>query len=612
MVGGGNRDLLQMMCDSIIHRGPDSEGVYSNEDIHFGMRRLAIIDLSGGTQPIYNEDKTFIITFNGEIYNYQSLKKSLEEKGHTFTTNSDTEVILHLYEEEGERCLSKLNGMFAFAIWNTKKKELFLARDRLGIKPLYLFEKNGLLAWASELKALTLLPKFSKDLDFTALQTYLQFLYIPAPLTIYTCCKKLEAGHWLKWKESKIEKKRYWQPSGKIELKITEQDAIAAVREKLTKAVTQRLIAEVPLGAFLSGGLDSASIVALMSKVSDKPVKTFTMGYAKEYASYNEWDKARLVAEAFGTEHHEYIVEPDIVDLIPNLVNSFDEPFADSSAIPTYLVSRETRQEVTVALSGIGGDEAFGGYPRYMGAALSMRYQVLPVFIRRVFAVLSHFIPQSATATNYGGRVKRFLLGGVADPFTRYLQWMGFCDEGLQSKILHNDLQAQTDALHRKAWDQSPYPDYLRRIHYLDTVTYIADDLLCMGDRMSMAHSLELRVPFCDHELVDFSLSLPPQMKMQGNTLKYLLKKAMHDLLPEQLLNMRKQGFMVPITSWLVRDLFHFTRDLLAPEKLDKQGILNGKAVQEIIRRQSAGEYRLAHVLWALLIFQVWKEKNNL
>lgn len=610
MVGGGSRELLQKMCDCIRHRGPDSEGVYSQDEIHFGMRRLAIIDLSGGTQPIYNEDRTLVITFNGEIYNYQPLKKELEEKGHSFTTNSDTEVILHLYEEEGEKCLEKLNGMFGLAIWDNKKRELFLARDRLGIKPIYLFEKDGFLAWASELKALTLLPQVSKELDIQALQTYIHFLYIPAPYTIYTSCKKLRAGHWLKWKDGAITQQRYWQPSGTVLSDISVQDAVEAVREKLTQAVTRRLIAEVPLGAFLSGGLDSASIVALMSRVSDKPVKTFTMGYAKEYASYNEWDKARLVAKTFGTEHHEYVVEPDIVDLVPKIVNSFDEPFADSSAIPTYLVSRETRQEVTVALSGIGGDEAFGGYPRYLGAAMSMGYQALPMIVRKMFASLSHCIPQRPTATNYGGRIKRFLQGGVADPLSRYLQWMSYCDDAMQSALFQNPLQGQPYTLHRQAWQQSPYKDYLRRIQYLDTSTYISNDLLCMGDRMSMAHSLELRVPFCDHELVDFSLSLPPKLKMQGNTLKFLLKKAMKGILPEQLLHARKQGFMVPLASWLAKDLQKYSRNILEPEKINRQGIFRGETIRKLVTQQAQGEYHLTHLVWALLMFQVWRENS--
>jgi len=604
------------MCRSIFHRGPDDEGGYNDRSVSLGMRRLAIIDVASGQQPIFNEDESVCIVFNGEIYNYRELRQDLAGRGHEFSTFSDTEVIVHLYEEYGEDLLSRLQGMFAFALWDRREERLLLARDRLGIKPLVYADQGDRLLFASEIPALLAGDPSLNTLRPEAVDAYLRHLYIPAPMSIFRSIKKLLPGHCLTWHRGQINIRRYWEPHlseeegvgrKKISIDEAKEQAMALLRD----AVRSRLISEVPLGAFLSGGMDSASIVALMSECSSEPVKTFTIGYGEEDASFNELSEARIVAEAFGTDHHEFILAPDVVSLLPEIIGAVGEPFADSSALPTYLVSRETKRYVTVALSGIGGDEVFLGYPRYFGARLSRFYDSFPAWIRRgVVPPLVERIPESTRSRNVGGWIKRFARGGLTDPAQRYLDWTTFATSAMKRSLY-------TDAFREllpEGWGGSggggrlwaEGQDYVGRIVMHDLTTYLPADLLLMGDAMTMAHSLELRVPFCDHRLVEFMMTLPTSVKMKGLRLKGLMKEMMKGVLPSEILNKKKQGFMVPIGSWFRRDLEGYVREMLLAPRSTARGFFQPRYLEEMVTDHFRGKRVLTHQIWSLLALEVW------
>ncbi|MFH1655624.1 MAG: asparagine synthase (glutamine-hydrolyzing) [Candidatus Omnitrophota bacterium] len=605
IVGKQDKELLKRMCNSMLHRGPDSDGIFLKGNISLGIRRLRVIDLETGDQPIHNEDKTLWIVHNGEIYNFKQLRDDLIKKGHSFYTKSDTEVILHLYEEYKDDCVRYLRGMFAFAIWDDKRKKIFLARDRIGIKPLYYCARNGRFIFASQLKSILEDKEISKLIDRDALDYYLTFLYIPAPLTIFKEIKKLPPAHTLTIKDGKIELKRYWKLSFNQDKVEPDAYYIERIKDILKDVMRIHMISDVPLGALLSGGLDSSTVVAMMSKLTSYPIKTFSIGFEEKFASYNELKYSRLIANKFNTDHYEFIIKPKIVDILPQVVSHLEEPFADSSAILNYLICKEAKEFVTVGLTGIGGDEIFGGYPRYLGLFVDRYYQRLPHFMRSGLSGLSSFIPQTRDSQNLGGRLSRFIASNPDTKNDRYIKWISYFDSEMKSKLLNQKPGAHR-FIHHNYLDEEKSNDFLNKANYLDINAYLPDDLLIMADKMSMAHSFELRVPFCDHKLMEFCATIPFSVKLKGLKLKNLLKKTVKDMLPEEIINKRKQGFMVPLADWIKDDLSSSVKDILSEKAIKKRGYFNSKYVAEIINLHFKGKKVLTHQIWALLVFELW------
>jgi asparagine synthase (glutamine-hydrolysing) len=606
-----DRDLLQRMTETLSHRGPDSDGYYLDEQVSLGVRRLRIIDLVTGDQPMHNEDSSIIAVLNGEIYNYKELTAELKGRGHRFYTNSDTEVLVHLYEDFGEDFMHKLRGMFAFAIWDKRDSKLFLARDRLGIKPLYYIYKDNKFMFASEMRALLEDKSISRELNPIALDYYLSFLYIPAPLSVLKSIKKLMPGHSLSLKNGSLDIRRYWRLDFLTQHTRSDSSLRESMFDVLTETMKTHLVSDVPLGVFLSGGIDSSLIVALLAKSGIQGIKTFSIGYEDKYSSYDELKYARLVSGRFGTQHEEFVLRPDIKDALTKVINYLDEPLADSSAILNYLISKEASCFVKVALSGVGGDELFGGYPRYIGAKMALWYQRLPHFLRQAMLHLSKFIPESTKSRNAGGRIKRFLREGLTDEFHRYINWMMFFDkqmkDGLYSPDLRNSLKNHSpESMHKQFFAQCPCINYLDRISYLDINTYLPSDLLMMADKMSMANSLELRVPFCDHKLVEFMATIDFNLKIKGMRLKGLLKDYLKGVLPGKILHKPKQGFMLPMGDWIKNELKDYITDILSKDTLEKRGLFNYGFVNKLLEDHFRGRGVYTHHIYALFIFELW------
>src|SRR5436305_7670175 len=533
--------LLARMNDRIRHRGPDEEGAYLHANVGLAMRRLAIIDLAGGQQPITNEDRTCWIVFNGEIYNYRELKTRLDTLGHTFRTDCDTETIVHAYEEFGADCPKHLRGMFAFAIWDTRRQELFLARDRVGKKPLLYSKTGNTFVFGSEFSALLVHPSVGREVNREAIHDYLTFMCVPAPLTAYRDIRKLEPGHSLTLKaDGEIKIERYWQPDFSKKIKITEEEAGERALELLREAVRVRLMSEVPLGAVLSGGVYSSAVVALMAEESSTPVKTFSIGFDEQ--DFSELHHARRVAHRVGAEHHEFIVRPDALEILPTLVEHYGEPYADSSAIPTYYVSRETRRHVTVALNGDGGDECFAGYDRYAAMRLAERYRKLPAPLREgVIKQAVNLLPSSELRRGRVRSLKRFLHSASLPPVERYLRWVSVLDRAAKDALYTDEFQHETADFDPASWiapwfTQANGAGVVDASLLADTMTYLPNDLLVKVDIASMAVSLEARSPFLDHHVIEFADSLPENLKLRGLTTKYLLKRGLKRLLPEEIL----------------------------------------------------------------------------
>src|ERR1700694_4762584 len=545
--------LLTRMCQAIRHRGPDDDGFYLSEGVGLGMRRLSIIDVKGGQQPIHNQDSTAWIVFNGEIYNYRELRDQLEKLGHRFYTDSDTEAIVHAYDQYGADCPKYLRGMFAFAIWDERTKSLFLARDRVGKKPLLYAELDGELVFGSEFTALLQHPGISRDVDFEALHHYLSFICVPAPLTAYRPIRKLEPGHSLLWRQGEIKTERYWQLDFSKKVSIDEEAAGERVVEFLREAVRIRLMSEVPLGAFLSGGIDSSAVVALMAQESSEQVKTFSIGFDEQ--DFSELHHARRMAEHVGADHHEFIVRPDALEVLPTLVEHYGEPFADSSAIPSYYVSRETRQYVTVALNGDGGDECFAGYERYAAMNLAQRYANLPGAVRGGVGSVVRALPGFEARPNPLRKAKRFVAAAAMPPVERYLRWVSAFDEQAKVNLYSENFRHET-ARFSTAGIIAPWfakangAGIVDASLLTDTMTYLPHDLLVKMDIASMAVSLEARSPFLDHHVMEYAASLPEKLKLRGLTTKYLLKRVLKKLVPEENLTRSKMGFGVPIGYW--------------------------------------------------------------
>ena len=611
-VGQVEPEILEGMLSVITHRGPDDQGVWVGPGVGLGMRRLAIIDLGGGHQPMSNEDDSLWIVFNGEVYNYRELRPALEAKGHRFRTQSDTEVILHLYEEEGEACVGRLRGMFAFAVWDVPRQRLFLARDRLGKKPLFYWHRDGLFLFASEIKALLGHPAISRALDGEAFHHYLAFGYTPADRSIFSGIAKLPPAHTALLQDGSLSLRRYWTlPTGGAERRISVQDATAQIRGELREAVRLRLESDVPLGVFLSGGIDSSVVVACMREVTSGRIATFSIGFGSAAPSYDELPYARMVARRFETDHHEEILEPKVADLLPAILHHFDEPFADSAAIPTFVVAQATARHVKVALSGIGGDEAFGGYPRYLGVRLSEWHARVPRMIRRASDTLLHrLIPESDASRNWADWIRRFSQGADHPLPDRYIGWTRFFSEADLSRLatptLRHGWQMDPELEHRAAFSSLGHADPVDGAFRIDLSTYLPDDLLVMADRMSMAHSLELRAPFCDHRVIEESLRIPPKVKIPGYHLKGLLKTAFAGVLPPEVLSHRKQGFMIPLGRWLRTDLRETMDDLLSPDRVKARGVFVPAAVEALKQEHLHGTRAHSDRLWTLMMAELW------
>ena len=605
-----DRELLARMNDAIRHRGPDDDGFFIDEGVGLAMRRLAIIDLKSGHQPIHNADKTAWIVFNGEIYNYRELRKQLEALGHQFYTDSDTEAIVHAYDEYGTDCPKHLRGMFAFAIWDKRDQSLFLARDRVGKKPLLYAQINGQLIFGSEFTALLTHPDVSREVNYEALHYYLSFICVPAPLTAYQAIRKLEPGHWLRWRDGEIKLERYWHLDFSNKLDISEQEAGERVVDLLREAVRIRLMSEVPLGAFLSGGIDSSAVVALMAQESSEPVKTFSIGFEEQ--DFSELHHARRVAEHVGAEHHEFIVRPDAMEVLPTLVEHYGEPFADSSAIPSYYVSRETRRYVTVALNGDGGDECFAGYERYAAMNLAQTYtSFLP---SGVIANVARALPEFQSRSNLIGKGKRFLQAASLAPVQRYLRWISAFDENAKLDLYSDEFRRQTAELSTVGIIQPWFAEangagIVDASLLADTMTYLPNDLLVKMDIASMTVSLEARSPFLDHHLMEFAASLPEKLKLRGMTTKYLLKRILKDLVPQENLTRRKMGFGVPIGHWFRGIMQPFLRETLLSEKALSRGLFRKDRVLQIIDQHVEGKTNHEHRLWTLLMLELWFQR---
>ncbi len=599
--------VVERMCGRLVHRGPDSHGLFHRGPVALGARRLSIIDLEHGDPPIANEDGSAVVVQNGEIYNYRELRRELEARGHRFATASDTEVLVHAYEEHGEGFVERLRGMFAIALWDERRRRLLLARDRFGIKPLFYRVAGGELSFASELKSMLELPGFSRQVDPRAVSAYLAFNSIPAPLTIFAEARKLPPGTTLVWEEGEAAVERYARPAPvpASEVRRGPEDALAEeLRGVLEDSVRAHLVADVPVGVLLSGGVDSAGLTALAAGQSAEPVRTFSIGF--EESSFDELDRARLVAKRYGTDHHELILRPDAVELLPRLVEAFDEPFGDSSAVPTYLVSELAAGEVKVALSGEGGDELFGGYYTYVADLLAPRVGRLAALA----SPLVEMLPSSDRKVSFDYKAKRFARAAGLPPLERHHAWKEIFSAEMQSALLGPSAGSWDPVdVYRERYAETEGAEPLARLQDVDLGIYLVDDLLVKTDRSSMAHSLELRVPFLDQRVAEFALSLATPLKVRGFAKKRLLRRALAPLIPREVLRGPKQGFSIPLAAWLRGPLESFAHVVLAPYALERQGLLNPAAVSPMLDRHCSGREDLSRQLWGLMALTLWFDR---
>jgi asparagine synthase (glutamine-hydrolysing) len=615
-VGGAvNQPMVRRMCALITRRGPDDEGFYFGDRVGLGMRRLAIIDVAHGKQPIHNEDQTVWVVFNGEIYNYRDLREDLQKSGHLLRTSSDTECLVHLYEEFGEEFVSRLRGMFAFALWDDRQKKLLLGRDRLGIKPCYYLQQGGEFYFGSELKCLLAVEGFERTINLAALSDYLTYKYVPGPQTIYGGIRELPPAHIGVWHDGAFRVGRYWQlKPGVVEHRSIDYYADGLLHY-LEEAVRMHLVSEVPLGAFLSGGIDSSAIVALMARAGQGKVKTFTIGFEAGQRGVDERPFARSIAQQYGTDHSEYLYEnpqKQIQGMLPAIIHAFDEPFADSSAIPNYMISEAARKYVTVALSGTGGDELFAGYERYRGALVAERYRKVPRAIRRgVLDPMIQRLPEIRVAGLWVDRVKRFIKGADVPLPERYHRFLAAFDNQEKENLLSSDVRQEL----RKADDYvtplvmervQPCDDPLDWMMSADMETYLPDDELRKTDRLSMWHSLEVRVPFLDHKVVEFAASIPARYKLNGMVKKFVLIKALNGIIPPRILARRKQGFSIPLGDWLRGPLRELVRSNLSESALRECGLFNFREIERIWNEHERGFRNHETKLWTLVVLVAW------
>jgi asparagine synthase (glutamine-hydrolysing) len=599
----GDRQRVKAMCDVMRHRGPDDDGFYVEPGVGLGMRRLSIIDLSTGHQPIHNEERTVWVVFNGEIYNYRELRDTLEAAGHQFYTSSDTETIVHGYEEWGEGVFSRLRGMYGIALWDTRTRTLVLVRDRAGIKPLYYANAGGRVFFGSEAKCVLVNPEVDRRLDPAALDHYLAYQYTPRDGSIFRGIRKLRPGHLLRLRDGRIELEQYWQLPVERTFKGTEEDALGELRRILGEAVRSHMIADVPLGAFLSGGIDSSLVVALMAHASDRPVKTFSIGF--DEPAFDELPHARRVARHLETEHHESVVRPDALGILDRVVWHFDEPFADSSAIPTWYVSEMARRHVTVVLSGDGGDELFGGYTRYLPHPRVESFDRLAPGVGRAMAAAAW------RAIPHGVRGKNFLRHVARDARGRYVDSVTFFHADERQALLSGDLRGGLAEWDSERYFAQPFARFAHlaekaQLMAFDFETYLPEDCLVKVDRMSMAHSIESRVPLLDHLVVEFAASLPVSMKMPGGRLKHLLKELAFSFVPREILDRPKQGFGVPIAHWFRGELRDAFGDILGSPLTRQRGYFDDAFISRILSEHLDGKRDHSGRLWQLLVFELW------
>ena len=604
--GGASREVLADMSDALAHRGPDSEGKYVDGPVALAARRLAIIDLEGGDQPMTSPDGRITVVQNGEIYNYRELRQHLQRRGHHFRTQSDTEVLIHLYREHGADLLPRLRGMYAIAVWDRDAEQLLLARDPFGIKPLYYRATSGGVSFASELRALVRDASFSTDLDPEALEALLTFNSIPAPLSIYQAARKLPAGHLLRCRAGTVALERHARPAPAPASALARQslDALAeTTRERLRDSVRAHLVADVDVGILLSGGLDSSTLTALTAMERGR-VSTFSIGF--EESAFDELPLARQVAERYGTDHHELIVRPDVEALLPVIAASFDEPFADSSAIPTYLVSEMASRHVKVVLSGEGGDELFGGYETYVADLLAPRVG----WAARALSPVLERLPNGSGPAPFDYKVKRFARAAHLPPLERHHGWKEIFSASARGDLLRRPRSATFDPLerHRGRFAETENAELLARLQDVDIGTYLTDDLLVKTDRMSMAHSLEARVPFLDATVADLCSHLPTSAKIRGMEKKRVLRRAAEPLLPRSITRGRKRGFSMPAAAWLRGPLAGFARDVLAPDRVRREGYFDARRVTGLLDAHMAGREDLSRQLWCLMMFSLWRD----
>ena len=609
-----DRELIMKMTGIMDYRGPDDEGFFVRDNVGLGHRRLKIIDLHTGQQPIVNEDNTVILICNGEVYNFEELRESLEKKGHRFKSRSDNEVILHLYEEKGVRCLQDLRGMFAFAVWDGREKKLLLARDRIGKKPVvYSVMENGII-FASEIKSLLMHPSVQKDIDATALDLFLTYQAVPAPRTIFKGIKKLPAAHYLMWQDGKYSVERYWDLNFTRKIKLKNEEEYAELLwQKLTESVKLRMISDVPLGAFLSGGIDSSTVVGIMSGLSRLPVKTFSVGFDEE--SFSELKYAKMAAERFGTDHHEFKVKPDVMEILPRLVWHYNEPFGDSSMVPTYYVARETKKYVTVALNGDGGDENLAGYTRYWQTLLLDRMMtvagVMPHGMRRtILSGLMKGYEKYYSSTFF--RIWRWLEEAEKEGYgyayaRRLISFSAEYKNGIYSDYFKAEI-ANKDAMSliKEIWDRAGNITILEKMLYSDFNLYLADVLTVKMDIAAMSNSLESRSPFLDHEFVETMASFPPELKFRRFTSKYILKKKLKGFIPEEILHRKKMGFGIPVGEWFKKDLKEYIQSYLLSGSFSSRGFFNQKNVGKMVEEHVTGRAIHTQRIWNLLVFEIW------
>ncbi len=602
---------IQAMNGAIVHRGPDDHGTFVEHGIALAMRRLSIIDLSGGDQPIWNENRSVMVVFNGEIYNYKELTAALTRRGHTFRSRSDTEVLVHLYEEYGPDCLNHLRGMFAFAIWDLEKRRLFIARDRLGIKPLYYHLYRGCLIFGSEIKSIVRHPDVFASLDLEALNDYLTFKYVPAPRSLFAGIQSLPPGHLMLWQEGHLKIERYWEVAfDRCQIdeggrQISDHEALEQLSHHLHESVRLRLRSDVAFGAFLSGGVDSSLIVAIMSRLVDEPIKTFSVGYDTAGAD-DELPSARAVARHCRTEHHEIkIVASDFATLAERVIWHMDQPIADQATVATFMLAESARRHIKVVLTGEGGDEIFAGYARYSGERAARAFSLLPQGAKDALLRVSNNVP--------GNRRAKLALYALCqrEEVARFTNWFPLFNQDAKQAVLSPQLRAQfhrgsSNTVYERLLRETTARTPLHRMLYVDTKHWLPDFLLLRGDKLTMANSVEARVPLLDHELVEFASSLPPKMKLRGRQGKYLLKKLALRYLPASIVYQKKRGFPIPVSQWISGENREFVCDLLTPEILSRRGLFDLQAVERLMTEHQSGFANHSDLIWGLASIEIW------
>jgi asparagine synthase (glutamine-hydrolysing) len=604
--------LVEAMCARQAHRGPDSRGIHRSDGAALGIQRLRVIDLETGDQPIYNEDRSVAVVLNGEIYNFPELRAELERRGHSFYTRTDTEVIAHLYEELGPKLVERLNGMFAFALWDEKRRRLLIGRDRVGKKPLFYAEGDGWLSFASELPALMADPGVAREIDPSSIDCYLAYGYVPSPWSIWRGVHKLRPAHTLVWESGETRTEPYWRLDYSTKLTGDGRELEEELRDRIGAAVRRRLISDVPLGAFLSGGVDSSIVVSEMAAASTQPVKTFSIGFEEE--EYNELPRARVIAERFSTDHHEFVVEPDAIELVPKLVRHYGEPYGDSSAIPTFYLAEVTRQHVTVALNGDGGDESFAGYLRHVANSLTGHLDSVPRPLRRGVAAIGRALPRRPGSKTLLSRAQRLLVSVDADAIERYRRHVSVFNDAERAELLDPEFRASLDPSRAPGvitgpWLAASGRSMLDRLLEVDVNTYLPEDLLVKVDIASMAYSLEARSPLLDPEVMEFAAALPPREKANWGRKKYILRRAYRGRIPDPILDGAKRGFGVPLGAWFRGDLQSYARELLLDPMTLGRGYLNEAAVRRILDAHAAGQGDRSMQLWILVMLESWQRE---